>query len=166
MGAVKVGSPPRVRGKGAGAKPHLRSRGDHPRVCGEKRYYIICPDFVKGSPPRVRGKVLQLLDAVIGQGITPACAGKRHSTARKMRSARDHPRVCGEKTDTAPFTTSMVGSPPRVRGKVAIADQVFGCAGDHPRVCGEKRPLRPHRIALPGSPPRVRGKVFFIPILL
>ena len=74
---------------------------------------------------------------------------------------------------------TLLGSPPRVRGKGGVKVAVKNNTGiiparagksgrsvrwgwqtrDHPRACGEKlvnaRPLR----AVPGSPPRVRGKV-------
>ena len=70
----------------------------------------------------------------------------------------DHPRVCGEKVKSHSFSTSFLGSPPRVRGEVEQAKNTLkaawitpACAGrrqnfylffqlckDHPRVCGEK----------------------------
>ena len=73
----------------------------------------------------------------------------------------------------------MLGSPPRVRGKVyvfLVSSPAHGitpaCAGksclnvifclfdwDHPRVCGEKREACLRRLRQKGSPPRVRGKV-------
>ena len=71
---------------------------------------------------------------------------------------RDHPRVCGEKTEYRALVTAHQGSPPRMRGKGETACEVvveFGITpayagkrltpvkscvrtGDHPRVCGEK----------------------------
>ena len=80
----------------------------------------------------------------------------------------------------------VLGSPPRVRGKVfgqVLAALVLGitpayagkrCSArtptfrtwDHPRVCGEKRRPSSHSHTLPGSPPRVRGKVSAGKILL
>ena len=71
-----------------------------------------------------------------------------------------------------------MGSPPRVRGKVAMG---FGHAGlcgitparagksskvletirrdwDHPRACGEKVAIKVENLMHKGSPPRVRGK--------
>ena len=70
----------------------------------------------------------------------------------------DHPRVCGEKVFLSVPATSVLGSPPRVRGKVNFSILRLlpfritpACAGkspcicalimalrDHPRVCGEK----------------------------
>ena len=70
---------------------------DHPRVCGEKRSRFKRDQNVKGSPPRVRGKAGDKVAALSRPGITPACAGKRPSTAPRHRVQWDHPRVCGEK---------------------------------------------------------------------
>ena len=50
-------------------------------------------------------------------GITPACAGKRRWALDALRRAWDHPRVCGEKGFGVPVSSTMRGSPPRVRGK-------------------------------------------------
>ena len=77
-GSVKyiLGSPPRVRGKAdvrrrgaytsritpaCAGKRHSDCTGnsahrDHPRVCGEKKMWILIKGGTLGSPPRVRGK--------------------------------------------------------------------------------------------------------------
>ena len=92
-----LGSPPRVRGKGFGSfqaagplriTPACAGKsfgcpqpafytGDHPRVCGEKRFSAVFHLATSGSPPRVRGKVYPGDTTNKSQGITPACAGKR-----------------------------------------------------------------------------------------
>ena len=193
------GSPPRVRGKGSAHRPHffqkritpacagkraaLRAvravRRDHPRVCGEKAGRGLRASGTGGSPPRVRGKVPANFLAALYAGITPACAGKSIDAQQLAVGGRDHPRVCGEKPHFFQKNLYRLGSPPRVRGKVAsLVHRVAwcgitpacagksGCASasraaarwDHPRVCGEKRGLRYSGSSLRGSPPRVRGK--------
>ena len=135
--------------------------------------------YILGSPPRVRGKVKPATqrDSIIR--ITPACAGKSPLPFLLQSRRQDHPRVCGEKKSKIPEKSVQMGSPPRVRGKVATLTffRLFSgitpaCAGkswatpflheypgDHPRVCGEKASgLEGYRSTL-GSPPRVRGKV-------
>ena len=117
-----LGSPPRVRGKAARAalpwldtritpacagkrNPPRRNRParqDHPRVCGEKRPGRPALWHVAGSPPRVRGKANYSPTERHGEGITPACAGKRCSTIAGSQYRGDHPRVCGEKTKKIP----------------------------------------------------------------
>ena len=194
-----VGSPPRVRGKapknwpsmwhtgitpacaGKSGHGHRRSRGrrDHPRVCGEKQMPPTCREPTLGSPPRVRGKDLSSTIKRRRSGITPACAGKRYTPFSLMLAARDHPRVCGEKSGSKHLKNLLLGSPPRVRGKACffgrlrpgdgitpacagkrcILPRMRMCSRDHPRVCGEK--ILPSRVCakILGSPPRVRGKV-------
>ena len=53
-------------------------------------------------------------------GITPACAGKSSAARRARQPSRDHPRVCGEKTEYRALVTAHQGSPPRMRGKGLI----------------------------------------------
>ena len=177
-GVIRVGSPPRVRGKvddpetgdlihritpacagkSFSSKESATPDWDHPRVCGEKCHDGVCRDHARGSPPRVRGKGNRLSNFLDAGGITPACAGKRRLA-----------RCC---------TARPQGSPPRVRGKVPFLFAVTvalritpACAGksvsviwlvsqpqDHPRVCGEKTMQKPKTPRNPGSPPRVRGK--------
>ena len=88
-------------------------------MCGEKMERIGEFTVDGGSPPRVRGKVQRNACRLFGDGITPACAGKRFYAANNTAMAGDHPRVCGEKLAYHGDVISAVGSPPRVRGKVA-----------------------------------------------
>ena len=96
-GQTRLGSPPRMRGKGCnlarGVRPDritpayagkrsqdvaaLQSGWDHPRVCGEKQTSIACRSSNRGSPPRMRGKERCCHTHQRIQGITPAYAGKR-----------------------------------------------------------------------------------------
>ena len=71
---------------------------DHPRVCGEKPGKGGEVAEFKGSPPRVRGKGLHRGNKVVVFGITPACAGKSSKSGKSDMTEKDHPRVCGEKS--------------------------------------------------------------------
>ena len=51
-------------------------------------------------------------------GITPAYAGKRHLVPLVRVFPGDHPRVCGEKARRGDGLNLILGSPPRMRGKV------------------------------------------------
>ncbi len=53
-----------------------RSKGDHPRRCGEKPLSRFDADPFLGSPPQMRGKVYAQSLASNVFGITPADAGK------------------------------------------------------------------------------------------
>ena len=153
-------------------------RWDHPRVCGEKIWSSTTRRAISGSPPRMRGKGLPGDPVPLRRGITPAYAGKRTGISGTGCWAGDHPRVCGEKFLTDQMCFRVVGSPPRMRGKVtssgvllpqvgitpAYAGKSAQIAGgpittrDHPRVCGEKACASGAHSRQPGSPPRMRGK--------
>ena len=126
----------------------------------------------------MRGKVWDNFKHFMGEGITPAYAGKRNPGQRRRPAAQDHPRVCGEKSTAIGKVRSKRGSPPRMRGKVAHLSEVSVDEGitpayagksprssllplsrwDHPRVCGEKTQNPTQNAILMGSPPRMRGK--------
>ena len=157
-GSCAWGSPPRVRGKVVmyrdrrsiyGITPACAgksvSRGtprkchwDHPRVCGEKdgETFDITP--AQGSPPRVRGKGQRCVLLAPITGITPACAGKRWIQSSRCIECRDHPRVCGEKCKNRMILFRVVGSPPRVRGKVHLFSMVFVELGITPACAGKR----------------------------
>ena len=193
------GSPPRMRGKQlhcpdfsklcgitpahAGktlrATSELRGVRDHPRACGENsrnlRYGLKSP----GSPPRMRGKRNATCPGRRQSGITPAHAGKTGGREYQPDYQWDHPRACGENWIVSARSSSLLGSPPRMRGKHRIFCVHLVKPGitpahagktpvfhihvighrDHPRACGEN--VFPLRIspAVAGSPPRMRGKL-------
>ena len=155
-----------------------KGRKDHPRVCGEKTSAGSPQAFLIGSPPRMRGKGVKHRDGRVRVGITPAYAGKSRTLGTGGSGRRDHPRVCGEKGFCIRCTARMVGSPPRMRGKVYLlcllpirtgitpayaGKSLAQCfvrfsLRDHPRVCGEKFCKWLQEPNTMGSPPRMRGK--------
>ena len=112
----REGSPPRVRGKPMiaairlsiiGITParagktvktvyNVLTGGDHPRACGENVLSQGIVNSPSGSPPRVRGKLHNPFAGFLGQGITPARAGKTNADFDLISMQRDHPRACGE----------------------------------------------------------------------
>ena len=126
----------------------------------------------------MRGKACADLRGRGDCGITPARAGKSANARQMALRGRDHPRACGEKLAQSPRSSPIMGSPPRVRGKVRAKCKEDGttgitparagkrCAGcltpsrrrDHPRACGEKSLAVTPKPGEQGSPPRVRGK--------
>ena len=165
--ARQTGSPPRVRGKEAVSHRNHRHRGitpacagkrsltdalprlvkDHPRVCGEKRYWAYTLSRMVGSPPRVRGKDNEYGRVYRLARITPACAGKRNIQRLRITAPQDHPRVCGEKEPSRPPPPLPPGSPPRVRGKVAGAAAAGAEHGITP-ACAGKRLKKSHYCAI------------------
>ena len=144
---VRLGSPPRMRGKlfllsrlprrpritpaDAGKTscinyPNPTAR-DHPRGCGENAQMGRMRDVNLGSPPRMRGKQRINYRNLRSHGITPADAGKTYVIFSQVSGAQDHPRGCGENTMTVRFGANRKGSPPRMRGKhLFILSVYFG----------------------------------------
>ena len=87
----------------------------------------------------MRGKEVQgLLQDLVG-GITPAYAGKSRTLSGLRFWKRDHPRVCGEKGFVLYFKLFPQGSPPRVRGKGALARDKDGKPGITPACAGKSQ---------------------------
>ena len=144
-------SPPRMRGKAknrcrscpltritpacAGKRTCTATRrcgnGNHPRVCGEKFTVRFTRMVLPGSPPRMRGKDPVAHSCKGCVGITPAYAGKSNTFLCKGLTARDHPRVCGEKGLIKVSACGREGSPPRMRGKAVPlrSATASGCRG-------------------------------------
>ena len=126
----------------------------------------------------MRGKVFNGEGVMLATRITPAYAGKSTRNIQICCRVRDHPRVCGEKLEVWPYLYVVLGSPPRMRGKVPSGRSCTPKPGitpayagkrrsyppaapadrDHPRVCGEKRLRTSFCFSDAGSPPRMRGK--------
>ena len=136
---------PACAGKSRPVPAPPAQRRDHPRVCGEKGKNILDGITSKGSPPRVRGKVAPGTGTGHGQGITPACAGKSECERLQGFPDKDHPRVCGEKRLGFDDNRSVLGSPPRVRGKVKGILGIRNENGITP-ACAGKRLKRSHSI--------------------
>ena len=65
----------------------------------------------------MRGKAAFARLDDLGNGITPAYAGKSNIIKARKESKGDHPRVCGEKEARGWPKEQVWGSPPRMRGK-------------------------------------------------
>ena len=96
----EMGSPPHVRGKEQAVDGLDAPYADHPRMCREKYFHSLHIALLQGSPPHVRGKDSSVLMGWLGGGITPACAGKRFLCLLNVFFGWDHPRMCGEKSDS------------------------------------------------------------------
>ena len=138
------GSPPHMRGKVSKSMPSCMAFGitpahagksalkagilsdikDHPRTCGEKRFFQFPYAVKQGSPPHMRGKVQQVRVSFLQNGITPAHAGKSFSWCRSGCENGDHPRTCGEKWSSAILTIPATGSPPHMRGKDSGSNEI------------------------------------------
>ncbi len=195
---IVEGAPPRVRGRLVQAPRVLaedrstpacagtttrgaarrRSRGEHPRVCGDDRINSPSRATHPGAPPRVRGRHPVPRGGRSRPRSTPACAGTTRSRSKAGSSRSEHPRVCGDDLAEAITAAVDVGAPPRVRGRPAggqppqdAGGSTPACAGttrsggecpvappEHPRVCGDDGGPEYNRVSPYGAPPRVRGR--------
>ena len=148
-------------------------------MCGENAHRSVCAFGYFGSSPRVRGKPAWATRAGVHSGLIPACAGKTRYGMDSQPLKRAHPRVCGENSFGLLAVAGVVGSSPRVRGKLPpmlrrllARGLIPACAGKtwnhsqircmtraHPRVCGENIETFGGAATLSGSSPRVRGKL-------
>ena len=155
---VKLGSPPRGRGKGKdyataetmqGITPawagksmqaalRSSSAGDHPRMGGEKCKPAQRTAPHQGSPPHGRGKGSHAAPVVGTGGITPAWAGKSHPRTAPRHRAQDHPRMGGEKLLVRRSVGWRWGSPPHGRGKDPLHHMVDGAAIITPAWAGKR----------------------------
>ena len=142
---LRSGITPAYAGKSFAFCHPFLAEWDHPRVCGEKPTPKGIGSARPGSPPRMRGKEYHIRGETNTGGITPAYAGK--SFHRPMRSIllRDHPRVCGEKVVFIDEYLAILGSPPRMRGKVGHSFIMRRVPGITPAYAG-KRLKRSHSI--------------------
>ena len=69
------------------------------------------------SPLRMRGKGPDDRAHPLVPGITPAYAGKSTKQAKQQDKARDHPRVCGEKSPQRTLNHRQGGITPAYAGK-------------------------------------------------
>ena len=150
---------------------------DHPRLRGEYLSNVGSGVVQAGSPPLARGIPLNAVCGVLGNRITPACAG--NTVFKSIAAARswDHPRLRGEYLKINAMRLKQQGSPPLARG-IPQADQqelsavgiTPACAGntsseyggtdvrrDHPRLRGEYNKWQTQLYPLIGSPPLARG---------
>ena len=156
------GSPPRMRGKQFSAVLCTLRKRITPADAGKTISFHLPTISLIGSPPRMRGKLSPLRRHCKPHRITPADAGKTTGFPQCAWVSEDHPRGCGENLVIAGGIMLGRGSPPRMRGKRALAAVAVGTvritpadAGktlffkksciahrDHPRGCGENVCIR------------------------
>ena len=151
---------------------------DHPRACGANPTPIRPIIAGVGSSPRMRGKPRRRGRHALRGRIIPAHAGQTSSTYTESSWITDHPRACGANPQIFTDKEYMIGSSPRMRGKLrpvtarpsririipAHAGQTVSAVAqhntlpDHPRACGANDHKRATHVCSSGSSPRMRGK--------
>ena len=134
----QLGITPAYAGKSTAGAAFDRAVEDHPRICGDKVYRALSPDFHQGSPPHMRGKATSATMSLALYGITPAYAGKSRGICALRPPERDHPRICGEKGTQSGTVKDNLGSPPHMRGKAGTGKQGLSCEGITPAYAGKR----------------------------
>ena len=86
----------------------------------------------------MRGKVFLVCAWKKVAGITPAYAGKSWASPQMHTTTGDHPRLCGEKPQTAALFLRRSGSPPPMRGKVQRHSFSFSALRITPAYAGKR----------------------------
>ena len=97
---------------------------DHPRGCGEHMATVAPWPLNSGSSPRMRGAPVQQDRRIPQHGIIPADAGSTTSIESMSCLGSDHPRGCGEHSDTPRVTWIIRGSSPRMRGALQVEERM------------------------------------------
>ena len=110
-----------------------------------------------GSSPRVRGLRPAVVPSQAVDGIIPARAGFTPPTGSNFRSSADHPRACGVYRDEDHLIIAALGSSPRVRGLLDVAEGLDLLDGIIPARAGFTCWVCRLWSVTCGSSPRVRG---------
>jgi len=89
--------------------------------------------------------------------LIPACAGNACTTLARLALGAVHPRVCGERAQTATLNSPYTGSSPRVRGTRVAGRRRVDARRFIPACAGNAWDANPWVAAIGGSSPRVRG---------
>ena len=85
----------------------------------------------------MRGKRYIFSVCVGNVRITPADAGKTTNRSALRLQCQDHPRGCGENLVLVSIKKLFLGSPPRMRGKQAVAVVAVAVVGITPADAGK-----------------------------
>ena len=94
----------------------------------------------------MRGKVRETLHIINNYRITPAYAGKSSVADKTFTPQRDHPRLCGEKTEVGASTMETMGSPPPMRGKDMNKSKIDSSIRITPAYAGKSETGRFHSL--------------------
>ena len=149
----------------------------HPRACGEHSTATEAKAQEVGSSPRMRGTHPRRDVTLLVSRFIPAHAGNTSAWSISPFARAVHPRACGEHWIFTQAYPSSIGSSPRMRGTLQVADGrhpghrfIPAHAGNtsasapngrmssvHPRACGEHLVRSRRRRDQAGSSPRMRG---------
>ena len=116
VGVAHSGIIPAYAGNTSSASRGIGHTGDHPRIRGEHRAYLVPRVCHVGSSPHTRGTPKGAAHGTYARGIIPAYAGNTDAQRGAPRWPRDHPRIRGEHMTRARRRRAPAGSSPHTRG--------------------------------------------------
>ena len=123
-GTRKQGNIPAHAGKTRLFSDAERSDAEHPRACGENWVFIFSTGHFSGTSPRMRGKPNSSRQANSDIRNIPAHAGKTLGSPAGVWSRWEHPRACGENDTEGGAWFTVLGTSPRMRGKLTSPTSV------------------------------------------
>ena len=137
---------PAYTGKTLETFHQCENRKKHPRVCGEDSTSLDLRSTPSETPPRMRGRLPVGQADRVGQGNTPAYAGKTRGCGGAQECRQKHPRVCGEDPSSSRTNSWPSETPPRMRGRLPALHVTYSMTETPPRMRGRR--LIPDRAQL------------------
>jgi len=135
---ARRGSPPRVWGKPSSVIGLIRLPPVHPHVCGENPIAVVTSQCIIGSPPRVWGKRLCPRHLIGLCTVHPHVCGENENDHLVDQAIfRFTPTCVGKTKGSWNLGSRLIGSPPRVWGKLLLFIPTAMLTAVHPHVCGE-----------------------------
>ena len=151
----------------------------HPHACGENSLFSTKRGEQPGSPPRLWGKLARRPPARPAERFTPTLVGKTCKSGRPSQPRWVHPHACGENGNVLSSIMIILGSPPRLWGKLKRQNSLCFYTrftptlvgktrrwlplklwpSVHPHACGENMKELSDIAPFRGSPPRLWGKL-------
>ena len=98
-----------------------QAREEHPRACGENSPGLTHFFALFGTSPRMRGKQGTAPHRAGPHRNIPAHAGKTKAAETPVGHVAEHPRACGENAYNDFDELEVIGTSPRMRGKLRLS---------------------------------------------
>ena len=128
-----------------------------PRVRGEHAAALVRVRDQDGSAPRARGTRRVVEFVVVGDRVSPACAGNTPNGSGRCRNPPGQPRVRGEHDREIVGDDEVSGSAPRARGTQITTAATLSLKRVSPACAGNTGKTLTPQVRMTGQP-RVRGE--------
>ena len=147
---------PAYAGEPVKSRPQFADGRAYPRVCGGAAPALNFRTIHLGLSPRMRGSPQCAIANTPRRGPIPAYAGEPTRTGPSPLNDRAYPRVCGGARPFLPYSFTISGLSPRMRGSHARQSAGAQRKGPIPAYAGEPTSSTPPATGF-GAYPRVCG---------